>query len=139
MNHPLVPTLISALLFSACSTPTSRMDVHDGAPHHTRPIVEVDGRTLLWAGEEDWFDVTKATINPATFQYGIGKDTIPSIDAPIFVLSNDPRLEATGVTMDTPVLGVLQEGVAKAYPVFLMDHHEIVNDRFGDLAFAVLW
>jgi len=110
-----------------------------GASFHTRPIVEENGRTMLWAGEEDWFDMTGSTIDPATFQYGIGKDTIPSIDEPIFVSYDDARLEAGKIDMDTPVLGVVREGVAKAYPVFLMDGHEIVNDEFGGEPYAVLW
>ncbi|MFT7484707.1 MAG: hypothetical protein ACI9F9_000551 [Candidatus Paceibacteria bacterium] len=110
-----------------------------GAAHHERPLVEEEGRTLLWAGSEDWFDVTDSSINPASFQYGIGRDTIPSIDEPNFVASNDPRLDSAGVTLETMILGVFREGQAKAYPVFLMDSHEVVNDTFGDESYAVLW
>jgi hypothetical protein len=52
---------------------------------------------------------------------------------------SDPRFATSTLDMETPVLGVLREGVAEAYPVFLMDHHEIVNDEFGGEAYAVLW
>lgn len=111
---------------------------------HDRPIVDKDGKRLLWAGEDlegnaEWFDMTDSTIDPHRFQFGIGKDTIPSIDAPLFVAADDPRLARSEVTLETPVLGVEIDGVAKAYPVFLMDAHEVVNDEFGGEPFAVLW
>lgn len=37
------------------------------------------------------------------------------------------------------VLGVEVEGVAKAYSLNLLNHHEVVNDRSGDTAFAAVW
>jgi hypothetical protein len=116
----------------------------EGAPFHDKPIVEEDGKRKLWAGESEegvveWFDMTDSTIDPRRFQYGIGKDTIPSIDAPEFVAPDDPMLASRGVTAETPVLGVTIDGISRAYPVSVMDMHEVVNDRFGDKAFAVLW
>ena len=51
----------------------------------------------------------------------------------------DPRVEAAGISLETPVLGITLEGEVRAYPVNLMDGHEVVNDRFGDKAYAVLW
>jgi hypothetical protein len=37
------------------------------------------------------------------------------------------------------VLGVEVEGVAKAYSLNLLNHHEVVNDRSGDTAYAAVW
>ena len=37
------------------------------------------------------------------------------------------------------VLGVVVEGVAKAYSLNLLNHHEVVNDRSGGTAFAAVW
>ncbi len=107
--------------------------------YHKRPIVEENGRTLLWANASEWFDLTNATIDPHRFQHGIGKDTIPSIDKPVFVRSDDARATEAGITLDTPVLGVVIDGEARAYPVSVMSMHEIVNDDFGGSAFAVMW
>ena len=111
---------------------------------HERPIVEQDGRTLLWANEDDagevgWFDMTGSTIDPHRFQFGIGKDTIEPIDEPEFVPIEDPRLALRGVTLETEVLGVEIDGIARAYPVNIMSMHEIVNDDFGGKPYAVLW
>lgn len=143
MQRTLLACSLPVLLAASCTSPETGTPApttdFEGAPYHSNPIVEEDGRTLLWANEDEWFDVTDASINPATFQHGIGKDRIASIDEPRFVRANGPRLEAATLTLDTPVLGVVQAGQAKAYPVFLMDRHEIVNDEFGGEAFAILW
>lgn len=111
---------------------------------HERPIIEENGRRLLWASEDEegnveWFDMTDSTVDPRRFQFGIGKDRIDSIDRPEFVAPDDPRLEARGITAETPVLGVFLNEIARAYPVKVMDNHEVVNDDFDGDAFAVLW
>jgi hypothetical protein len=125
--------------------PAGAGDESDAIPNlHDRPIIEEDGRRLLWASEDDegfveWFDMTDSTIDPHRFQYGIGKDVIESVDRPEFVPFDDPRLAARGITRETEVLGVEIDGIARAYPVSVMSIHEVVNDRFGDKAYAVLW
>ncbi len=81
--------------------------------------------------------MTDSTIDPHRFQYGIGKDTIPSIDQPRYVTIDDPRLATRGVTRDTPVLGVTIAGEARAHPVWVMDMHEIVNDEFGTSGYTM--
>ena len=83
--------------------------------------------------------MTGATVDPTRFQYGIGRDTIASIDDPVFVAAGDPLLAARGVTPESQVLGVAIDGDARAYPISTMRRHEVVNDRFGGEAFAVLW
>lgn len=110
-----------------------------------RPIIERDGKTLLWArddedsGATEYFDLSDSPVSPQDFDHGIGKDSIPSIDTPHFAKVGDSRLKMVGIEANTPVLGVELEGVAKAYPVSLMRRHEIVNDEFGGVAYAVLW
>ncbi|MCP4995097.1 MAG: DUF3179 domain-containing protein [Gammaproteobacteria bacterium] len=58
---------------------------------------------------------------------GPPRDGIPSIDNPSF--------EKGGMTKELKpeeqVLGLVHNGVARAYPVAIMNWHEIVNDRFG--------
>jgi len=120
------------------SKPEIEPDLHD------RPIIEENGRRLLWASEDEegnveWFDMTGSTVDPHRFQFGIGKDRINPIDRPEFVAPDDARLAARGITPETPVLGVFLNEIARAYPVRLMDEHEVVNDDFGGEAFAVLW
>lgn len=107
--------------------------------YHDRPIRREDGKTMLWANDDEWFDLTDSKIDPEKFQHGIGKDSIQSIDEPQFVPADDERLAEAEIDRDTQVLGVEIDGEARAYPVSLMSSHEIVNDRFGGTAYAVLW
>lgn len=64
---------------------------------------------------------------------GPPRDGIPSIDAPRFIKAG----EAHKLRDTDRVLGVTIKGLAKAYPVKVLNYHEIVNDRFGQLPVAV--
>lgn len=62
-------------------------------------------------------------------------DAIEAIDDPQFV----PAGKARFMQDDEPVLGVVHEGVAKAYSLWHLDRHEIVNDRLGETPIAATW
>jgi len=113
-------------------------------------------KTYLWAGgaqsgpEAHWYDFTSSPIPASDLQFGIGKDRIASIDDPMFVSPNDPRLmkipgspyrpsEQPHTNDEIPVIGYVQNGEARAYPVALLDHHELVNDRIGGKPVTVGW
>ena len=66
---------------------------------------------------------------------GPPRDGIPSIDKPEFTIPEN----AKHVFKNDYVLGVYYNGIAKAYPVVIMDYHEIVNDKFGDTPVAVTY
>ncbi len=66
---------------------------------------------------------------------GPKRDGIRSVDAPSFV----PLGEATWIDAATPVLGVTAGGVARMYPVHLLEYHQIVNDELGGVPLAVTW
>lgn len=112
---------------------------------HSRAIIERDGRRLLWAKgmpdskDAEWFDVTDSTIDPEKFQYGIGKDTIASIDAPQFAEASDPRLVDARIDDDTQVIGYVHDGDARAYPLHILSRHELVNDTVGGKPVTVGW
>lgn len=59
---------------------------------------------------------------------------IPAVFDPRFV----PAAEAD-LPDDAWVLGVVVDGVAKAYSLNLLNQHEVVNDRSGDTAYAAVW
>ena len=61
-------------------------------------------------------------------------DAIPSIDKPRF-----GGADARYMRNEEPVIGVVRGGVAKAYSIWHLDRHEIVNDRIGDDPIAVTW
>jgi len=66
---------------------------------------------------------------------GPAKDGIPAIDRPRFV----PAGEAQWLAPRQRVLGVAYNGVAKAYPIAIMDYHEIVNDHFAGMPVVVTY
>lgn len=111
------------------------------------PVIELeDGRQLLWARgprdpeEGEWFDVTGSTLDPNGYQYGIGKDTIPAIDHPVYAALDDrDRLAKAGIDEDTVVFGFAYEDDARAFPVHILDRHELVNDTIGGKPVTVGW
>ena len=74
------------------------------------------------------FDLAGALV-PAEeiLQGGPPKDGIPAIDRPTFVGARD----ATNLRPDDMVLAIVRNGIAKAYPIRILNWHEVVNDRFG--------
>ena len=71
---------------------------------------------------------------PDAFEQIIPRGRIASIDAPRFVKAAEAEIPD-----DAWVLGVASRGEAKAYSLNLLNHHEIVNDRIGDLPVAAVW
>ncbi|MCG8429150.1 MAG: DUF3179 domain-containing protein [Chromatiales bacterium] len=66
---------------------------------------------------------------------GPPKDGIPAIDRPKFLAAD----RAGFLKEKDRVLGVALEGAAKAYPIKILDWHEIVNDSIGAQHFAVTY
>lgn len=66
---------------------------------------------------------------------GPPRDGIPSIDDPQFIGADD----ADFLTDDDRVLGLFHEGRARAYPIAILNWHEVVNDRIDDAAVAVTY
>jgi|GEM_PF-592357 hypothetical protein len=64
---------------------------------------------------------------------GAAKDAIPALTNPIFVRPS----EVSYLLEDDLVLGVVVDGVARAYPENIGWWHEIVNDRIGSRSIAV--
>lgn len=65
---------------------------------------------------------------------GPPKDGIPSIDEPAFVPADEAALPD-----NEPVIGLVVEGDARAYPLRILIWHEIVNDVVGGVPVAVTY
>ena len=64
------------------------------------------------------------------------KNAIRSIGRPQMV----PAAEVDGELVDhEPILGVHDGQRARAYPLWYLDAHEIVNDMLGDVPIAATW
>lgn len=66
---------------------------------------------------------------------GPPKDGIPALLAPEFVEADN----APHVSPDDLVVGVATGDEARAYPIRILNWHEVVNDAIGDRAVAVTW
>ncbi len=82
------------------------------------------------------WDFSKHTIPLEAIQSGgPSKDGIPALTEPKYVLKDS----ADFMRADEQVLGVVLNGVARAYPTRVLSWHELVNDRFDGLPVLVSW
>ena len=83
----------------------------------------------LQGQEKNGFSVTNALIPVDEIRSGgPPRDGIPAIDRPRFVTA-----DAAGFLQASDrVLGITRNGVSKAYPVAILNWHEIVNDRIAN-------
>jgi hypothetical protein len=80
------------------------------------------------------FDLSEASVPAEKIKRGnVRRDGIPSIDNPKFVDAEN----ANFLKDRDRVLGVFRNDIAKAYPIKILDQHEIVNDHFGEEAIVV--
>jgi hypothetical protein len=96
-------------------------------------VTVVLGLTVATSGAQRW--VEQVTIDGDPVLRGLPKDAIPAIDRPTFV----PAASATFMRDEEPVIGVVAGREARAYPTWLLNAHEVVNDRIGGRAIAVTW
>jgi len=66
---------------------------------------------------------------------GPPKDGIPALVDPTSV----PVSRAVAISPDDRVIGVAMNGEARAYPIRLLNYHEIVNDVLGGVPIAVVY
>jgi hypothetical protein len=98
------------------------------------PASALDGNDPgSWPAEWPKTDFSQASISfDEIKEGGPPKDGIPPIDEPVFARSAEvdlPDIE--------PVIGVILEGTARAYPIRILIWHEIVNDQIGDAPISV--
>ncbi|MCM2373967.1 DUF3179 domain-containing protein [Aporhodopirellula aestuarii] len=66
---------------------------------------------------------------------GPPKDGIPSLSNPTMVSAS----EATYLRAGDRVIGVESGGESRAYPLAILNYHEVINDRIGELPIAVTY
>ncbi len=82
----------------------------------------------LGAQVKNGFDLQGSLVPATEFEFGgPPRDGIPALDRPQFV----PAASANYLKPDDRVLGLELNGIVKAYPIRIMDWHEIANDDFN--------
>lgn len=80
------------------------------------------------AVQRNGFDLDGALVPQDEIMHGgPPRDGIPAIDQPKFLTADQARF----LKDNDRVLGIRLDGIAKAYPVRILNWHEIVNDAFG--------
>ncbi len=93
---------------------------------------------LLSCGPEEQADITFTEwLIPVSevFDGGPGKDGIPSIDDPNF----DDAESVDFLDNDELVIGIIHNGITKAYPHSILNWHEIVNDNISDIQYGLTY
>ena len=80
------------------------------------------------------FKISKPLVSSKLIQRGgPPRDGIPAIDAPRFIKAD----KATNPADTDRVIGLRIDGIARAYPIRILNYHEIVNDRFAGRPVAI--
>ena len=80
------------------------------------------------------FDLNNAIVPPdEILSGGPPKDGIPALLKPKFVSA----AEAEFMRAEDQVMGVIVAGRPRAYPIKILNWHEVVNDAVGGKTFAV--
>ena len=88
------------------------------------------------AATKNGFDLDNATIPPnQILGGGPPKDGIPAIFEPRLITAES----ASYLKPDDRVIGVELDGVSRAYPISILNWHEIVNDKINQHSFAVTY
>jgi hypothetical protein len=91
---------------------------------------------LVWKTKAADWDFTKHVIPLDEIESGgPPKDGIPALTSPKYLSAG----QAEFMRDNEQVLGVVLNGVARAYPTRILSWHELVNDRFGGLPVLVSW
>ena len=125
MNNKIIPVVL--VLFAMISLAATAQTSRPGNPRDYDQDVLLEVFKLTQADSDVPFD--------SLMQACPARDCIPSIDEPGFV----PAGEVEYLREDDLVLTLTHNGVTRAYPTRILDHHEIVNDMFGPDPVAITY
>ena len=88
------------------------------------------------AGSKNGFDLDDALVPVNDIKKGgPPRDGIPSLDDPKFIIADD----AAYLNSRDRVLGISINDVARAYPIRILNYHEIVNDVVGGTSVVITY
>ena len=87
-----------------------------------------------FAGSKNGFDLSNASIPvEEILAGGPPKDGIPALTNPVLLNA----LDATYLRPYDRVIGIELDGIARAYPISILNWHEIVNDKINKQQYAI--
>jgi len=127
MKNNFLILIFSTLLISACGNSDDMVTSPTTGETNTGGTNTTPDNTT----NDDWL-VPVSEVRDG----GPGKDGIPSIDSPEFWKVNEV---SNTLTDDLLVIGIKVGDVVRAYPHYILDWHEIVNDNLKDVSVAVTY
>ena len=89
-----------------------------------------------FSSPDNGFDLSNSSIpGDQILSGGPAKDGIPALDKPHFIAAS----AADYLQTDDRILGIELDGISRAYPIAILNWHEIVNDRIGQHPFAITY
>jgi len=86
--------------------------------------------------QKNGFDLKDAIIDDRLIlSGGPPRDGIPALDKPQFIIAESVDF----LNAEDRVLGVVIDGQAKAYPINILNWHELVNDEIGSTSYVVTY
>ena len=128
INLYLNPSHWEGYTYMAKNPPQSIADVrfaYEAA--RNAKIIRRDGKRFLFGGpqEQDHFDITEFTLDPARLNYGLGREAFPALIVSEFESGHEAD---EWLDDQAAILTVKLGDEVRVYPVDLLIRHEIVND-----------
>lgn len=125
---PALLTVVASMVVAGCGSGQKR----DGDSSPAGKAAASDELLVSTAGWKT--DFSKHTVPLSEFlPGGPGKDGIPAIDHPVFVSVSGTRF----LRAQEPVIELVADGEARAYPIQILIWHEIVNDTAAGVPVVV--
>lgn len=125
--------LAAAILWISCDNPLNNGD--------GTKVERKNGRVVIIDRTGKRWDVTHAEqkygLKGENFQFGLGPFAIQPIMNPNFLNPGDPRFPSP--QSDFLVIGATLNGDIRAYPIEVLNFHEIANDRFGNAQVSIAY
>ena len=99
-------------------------------------LVAISRAAPAFSADKNGFDLSTSLVDTnQIFFGGPPRDGIPALTRPAFVSLD----AATFLDDEDRVLGLSADGQSKAYPITILNWHEIVNDQVGSMEVAVTY
>lgn len=130
MKNNILIWIFSMLLVISCADTDDGINIPSNDENNTE-----NNNT---GGDNSGTDNSNGWLIPVAevFDGGPGKDGIPSLDEPQFWEVDEA---SSTLTDDLLVIGIKEGDIIRAYPHFILDWHEIVNDKLSNVSVAVTY
>ncbi len=132
--------LISIFVFSLVMLTAPGCEVGDPSEQPAE-VVQKEGKIFIRDNTGKEWDVTHAVneygFNASSFQFGLGPFAIRPILDPQMLEPGDPNYPSSNSNFT--VIGTTLNGDTRAYPLNVLNRHEIADEQFGDIYVAVAY